>query len=175
MKWAKTFTWCLLLNFKVVYRDHLTQLFPFTWDFVVKGQRLVWGQVGQNEHGSAQQATLIQMFHKFWYIITVEAKIMTRMTGWWFLILTYPDTFVQVCLRQLCLFFPAALTNSYPSRLPTRPGPAYCEIMDLVIICVCACISSSDHAILHHRSTGEKHRPLKRKQSFWVVPGRKGL
>ena len=72
-------------------------------------------------------------------------------------------------------FFPAALTNSYPSRLPTRPGPAYCEIMDLVIICVCACISSSDHAILHHRSTGEKHRPLKRKQSFWVVPGRKGL
>ena len=38
--------WCLLLIFKVVYRDHLIQLLPFAWDFVVKGQRLVWGQVG---------------------------------------------------------------------------------------------------------------------------------
>ena len=37
--------WCLLLIFKVVYRDHLTQLIPFAWDFVVNGQRLVWGQV----------------------------------------------------------------------------------------------------------------------------------
>ena len=38
--------WCLLLIFKVVYRDHLTQLLPFAWDFIAKGQRLVWGQVG---------------------------------------------------------------------------------------------------------------------------------
>ena len=38
--------WCLLLIFKVVYRDHLTQLLPFAWDFVAKGQRLAWGQVG---------------------------------------------------------------------------------------------------------------------------------
>ena len=45
-KWAETFVWCLLLIFKVVYRDHLTQLLPFARDFVVKGQRLVWGQVG---------------------------------------------------------------------------------------------------------------------------------
>ena len=45
-KWAETFVWCLLLIFKVVYRDHLTQLLPFTWDFVVKGQWLVSGQVG---------------------------------------------------------------------------------------------------------------------------------
>ena len=45
-KWAETFVWCLLLIFKVVYQDHLTQLLPFTWDFVVKGQRLVWAQVG---------------------------------------------------------------------------------------------------------------------------------
>ena len=45
-KWAETFVWCLLLIFKVVYRDHLTQLLPFAWDFVAKGQRLVWGQVG---------------------------------------------------------------------------------------------------------------------------------
>ena len=37
---------CLLLIFKVVYRDHLTQLLPFTRDFVAKGQRLVWGQLG---------------------------------------------------------------------------------------------------------------------------------
>ena len=36
--------------FKVVYQDHLTQLLPFAWDFVAKGQRLVWGQVGS--HGS---------------------------------------------------------------------------------------------------------------------------
>ena len=45
-KWAEIFVWCLLLSFKVAYRDHLTQLLPFTWDFVAKGQRLVWGQVG---------------------------------------------------------------------------------------------------------------------------------
>ena len=37
---------CLLLIFKVVYRDHLTQLLPFTRDFIAKGQRLDWGQVG---------------------------------------------------------------------------------------------------------------------------------
>ena len=42
-KWAETFVWCSLLIFKVVYRDHLTQLLPFVWDFVAKGQRLVWG------------------------------------------------------------------------------------------------------------------------------------
>ena len=46
MKWAETFVWCLLLIFKVVYWDHLTQLLPFAWDFVAKGQWLVWGQVG---------------------------------------------------------------------------------------------------------------------------------
>ena len=46
MKWAETFVWCLVLIFKVVYRDHLTQLLPFAWDFVAKGQWLVWGQVG---------------------------------------------------------------------------------------------------------------------------------
>ena len=45
-KWAETFIWCLLLIFKVVYGDHLIQLFPFVWDFIVKGQQLVWGQVG---------------------------------------------------------------------------------------------------------------------------------
>ena len=28
-EWAETFIWCLLLIFKVVYRDHLTQLLPF--------------------------------------------------------------------------------------------------------------------------------------------------
>ena len=38
--------WCLLLIFKVVYRDHLTQLLPFARAFVAKGQRLVWGHVG---------------------------------------------------------------------------------------------------------------------------------
>ena len=35
--WAETFVWCLLLIFKVAYQDPLTQLLPFTWDFVVKG------------------------------------------------------------------------------------------------------------------------------------------
>ena len=45
-KWAETFVQCLLLIFKVVYRDHLTQILPFAWDFIAKGQRLVWGQVG---------------------------------------------------------------------------------------------------------------------------------
>ena len=45
-KWAETFVWCLLLIFKVVYRDHLTQLLLFTRDFIAKGQRLDWGQVG---------------------------------------------------------------------------------------------------------------------------------
>ena len=30
-KWAETFIWCLLLIFKVVYQDHLTQLLPFAW------------------------------------------------------------------------------------------------------------------------------------------------
>ena len=40
-KWAETFVWCLLWIFKIVYRDHLTQLHPFTMDFIVKGQRLV--------------------------------------------------------------------------------------------------------------------------------------
>ena len=45
-KWAETFVWCLLLIFKVVYQDHLSQLLPFAWDFIAKGQRLVWGQVG---------------------------------------------------------------------------------------------------------------------------------
>ena len=33
-KWAETFIWCLLLIFKVGYRDHLTQWLPFAWDFV---------------------------------------------------------------------------------------------------------------------------------------------
>ena len=37
---------CLLLIFIFVYQDHLTQLLPFAWDFIAKGQRLVWGQVG---------------------------------------------------------------------------------------------------------------------------------
>ena len=45
-KWAETLFCCLLLIFKVVYQDHLTQLLPLSWDFVAKGQRLVWGQVG---------------------------------------------------------------------------------------------------------------------------------
>ena len=45
-KWAETFVWCLLLIFKVQYQDHLTQLLPFARDFVMKGQWLVWGQVG---------------------------------------------------------------------------------------------------------------------------------
>ena len=45
-KWAETFVWCLLLIFKVIYQNHLTQLLPSTWDFVAKEQRLVWGQVG---------------------------------------------------------------------------------------------------------------------------------
>ena len=43
---AETFIWSLLLIFKVVYRDHLTQLLPFAWDFIAKRQWLVWGQVG---------------------------------------------------------------------------------------------------------------------------------
>ena len=46
IKWAETFVWCLLLIFKVVYQDHLTQLLPFTWDFIALEQRLVWGQEG---------------------------------------------------------------------------------------------------------------------------------
>ena len=46
MKWAETFVWCLSLIFKVVYQDPLTQLLPFTRDFVANGQQLVWGQVG---------------------------------------------------------------------------------------------------------------------------------
>ena len=37
--------WCLLLIFKVVYWDHLTQLLHFAWDFIAKEQWLVWGQV----------------------------------------------------------------------------------------------------------------------------------
>ena len=45
-KCAETFVCCFLLIFKVVYRDHLTQLLPFTRDFLANGQRLVWGQVG---------------------------------------------------------------------------------------------------------------------------------
>ena len=44
-KWAETFIWCLLLIFTVVYKDPVTQL-PFAWDFIQKGQQLVWGQVG---------------------------------------------------------------------------------------------------------------------------------
>ena len=47
MKWAETFVCCWLLIFEVVYQDHLTQLLPFAWDFVAKGQQLVWGQVGK--------------------------------------------------------------------------------------------------------------------------------
>ena len=31
--------------FKVVYWDPLTQLLPFTWDFLAKGQQLVWVRV----------------------------------------------------------------------------------------------------------------------------------
>ena len=38
--------WCLSLIFKVVYQDHFTQLLPFTWDFIEKWQRLIWGQMG---------------------------------------------------------------------------------------------------------------------------------
>ena len=38
--------WCLLLIFKVVYLAHLTQLLPFTWDFIEKWRQLVWGHVG---------------------------------------------------------------------------------------------------------------------------------
>ena len=52
MKWAETFVWCLLLIFKIVYWDHLTQLLSFARDFVAKGQRLVWGQVGKMCMGS---------------------------------------------------------------------------------------------------------------------------
>ena len=35
--------WCLLLIFKVAYWDYLTQLLPFAWDFIAKGQQLVRG------------------------------------------------------------------------------------------------------------------------------------
>ena len=42
----KLFDRSLLLIFKVVYQDHLTQLLPFARNFVPKGQWLVWGQVG---------------------------------------------------------------------------------------------------------------------------------
>ena len=38
----------LSLSFKVVYWDHLTQLLPFTSDFVEKGQQLIWDQKGQS-------------------------------------------------------------------------------------------------------------------------------
>ena len=38
MKTAETFVCCLLLIFKVACRDHLTELLPFAWDFVVKGR-----------------------------------------------------------------------------------------------------------------------------------------
>ena len=41
---AETFVWCLLMIFKILYWDHLTELLPFAWDFVAKGQQLVWGQ-----------------------------------------------------------------------------------------------------------------------------------
>ena len=34
------------LIFKVLFRDHLTQLLPITGDFLRKGQQLVWGQAG---------------------------------------------------------------------------------------------------------------------------------
>ena len=37
-KWAETFIWCLLLIFKVVDQEPLTQLLPFAWDFVDKGE-----------------------------------------------------------------------------------------------------------------------------------------
>ena len=56
MKWAETFVWCLLLNFKVVYWNHLTQLLPFAWDFIMKGQWLVWGQVGSQQYFQYHQA-----------------------------------------------------------------------------------------------------------------------
>ena len=46
--WAETFVWCLLFNFKVVYQDHLTQLLPFAWDFVAKGQQLVKTTFSEN-------------------------------------------------------------------------------------------------------------------------------
>ena len=45
-KWAEMFMCYLLLTFKVVYQDHLTQSLPFTWDFREKGQWQVWGQMG---------------------------------------------------------------------------------------------------------------------------------
>ena len=48
-KWAETFVWCLLLIFKDVYQDHLTQLLPFTWDFVAKGQHAGLGPSGLTE------------------------------------------------------------------------------------------------------------------------------
>ena len=44
--WVKYNIRCLLLIFKVVYWDCLTELLPFACDFVAKGQQLVWGQVG---------------------------------------------------------------------------------------------------------------------------------
>ena len=46
--WANTFIWCLLLIFKVVYWNRLTQSLPFAWEFLAKRQWLVWGQVGSS-------------------------------------------------------------------------------------------------------------------------------
>ena len=44
ISWNLCFMFLLIL--KVVYQDRLTQLLHFSWDFLEKGQRPVWGQVG---------------------------------------------------------------------------------------------------------------------------------
>ena len=48
-KYKVSVSFCLVFIidfFKVVSWDHLTQLLPFAWDFIAKGQQLDWGQVG---------------------------------------------------------------------------------------------------------------------------------
>ena len=54
-KWAETFVWCLLLIFKGVYQDHLTQLRPFARDFVAKRAAAGLGPSGLRRGNGPQE------------------------------------------------------------------------------------------------------------------------
>ena len=83
-KWAETFVWCLLLILKVVYRDHLTQLLPFASDFVMKGQRLVWGQGGiMWSQGTGCGELVMKSWAPFIWLAEVALWMWTVSTWFW--------------------------------------------------------------------------------------------
>ena len=74
-KRAEIVVWCLLLIFKVVSWDHLTQLLPFAWDFIAKKGSVWSGTKWVNPSTFSWQTTVRMMMMM---MTTITAEMNTR-------------------------------------------------------------------------------------------------